>query len=174
MRKIIPVAMLLVVMFLFTSVFAQSTSTSVGVPSAGQHAFELVGRIDQQLFNTTAFGYVTYINGVPAEDLFGENAPAMMRGEADARITFFGTGISTSRSIYENIFQAVLPVELTFYYSETPAGASFDNPDLFKSGTPIATFNLRMQTILNVQEPNVGVLMGSGESTQNLAEAFTL
>jgi hypothetical protein len=66
------------------------------------------------------------------------------------------------------------PLNLRIYYSETPAGASFDNPDSFKSGTPIATFTMRMETILNVQEPNVGVLMAFGESIQSNTAPFTL
>lgn len=170
MRKVILVPIVLALLFV-SSVFAQDTAVGV---EPNQHAFEMVGKIDQMLFTSTAFGYVNYVSGMPIEDLFGENASPLLRGEADAHITFYGTGTTSSRSVFENIFQSTVPIEVTFYYHDTPAGASFEDAESFKSGTPIATFNIRMMIILNVQEPNVGVLMGVGESTQTLAEAFTV
>jgi hypothetical protein len=172
MRRLIVIPFLFALLFV-SSAFAQDAETSVAVAPA-QHAFEMVGKIDQKLFGSTVFGYVNYVSGLPIEDLFGENASPFLRGEADARITFYGTATTSSRSIFENIFQSVVPTELTFYYNETPVGASFDDPESFKSGTPIASFNIRMLIILNVQEPDVGVLMGMGEGTQTSAGAFTI
>jgi hypothetical protein len=63
---------------------------------------------------------------------------------------------------------------LTFYYSETPAGATFEDPASFAQGTPIATMTLRLHGILNVQEPNIGVLMTTADATQDSATPFTL
>lgn len=163
---------ILAIFLLASPVFAQETE--VGLAPAGFNAFELVGRIEQQGFTAVGFGYLNYIRGLPTDQLFAPGTSPLLRGEADARFTFYGTGTSASRSVYENIFAANLPLELTIYYSETPAGASFDNPDSFKSGTPIATFTMRMETILNVQEPNVGVLMAFGESIQSNTAPFTL
>lgn len=166
------VLVFLALFLLVSPVFAQETE--VGLAPAGFNAFELVGRIEQQGFTTVGFGYLNYIRGLPTDQLFGPAASPLLRGEADARFTFHGTGTSTSRSVYENIFAASVPLELTIFYNETPVGASFDNPDSFKTGTAIATFSIRMQTTLNVQEPNVGVLMAFGESIQTNTSSFAL
>jgi hypothetical protein len=164
---------LLLIGVLVSPVVAQSR-TEVGVASNGLNGVEIIGRIDQQLFAGIAYGYVTYISGLPIEVIFSDGTSPLDRGAADARFTFYGTANNAARSVYENIFASNVPLEITYYYSETPIGANFDNPESFIGGTPIATQSIRMQTILNVQEPNVGVLMGYGEGTQSGTAPFTL
>lgn len=62
---------------------------------------------------------------------------------------------------------------ITFYYQETPS-ASFDDPESFTDGIPIATAMLRLQDILNVQSPNRGVAVGNGDFTITSGEPFTI
>jgi hypothetical protein len=152
----------------------QSGTTEIGIPEASRNAFELIGQIDQLLFNSTVHGYVTYIDGIATTQLFAPGTLALDRGAEAARVTFSGSGAAASRSIHENIFSSEVNASLTFYYSEVPAGATFDDPATFAQGTPIATMRLRLYSILNVQEPNVGVLMASADATQDSATAFTI
>jgi hypothetical protein len=173
-RIVISAVLALLLIAALVSPAVGQSGTEVGVASNGLNSLELIGRIDQQLFNSITYGYVTHVSGLAPELLFSAETDPLLRGEATARITFYGTGNSTTRSVYENIFASSVPLELTFYYSEAPVAASFDNPESFQAGTPIAVQTIRMQTLLNVQEPNVGVLMGDGEGIQSQTVAFTL
>jgi hypothetical protein len=54
-------------------------------------------------------------------------------------------------------FSSVVSASLTFYYNETPTGATFEDAASFAQGTPIATMTLRLHSILNLQAPDIGV-----------------
>jgi subtilisin family serine protease len=156
------------------STYAQESVTEIGSAPPGQDALELIGQIDQSGFDLTAYGYVTFANGIQPEMLFSQGTIAMMRTEGTARLTFLGTGTGTSRAIHQNIFSSVLTAQVTFYWNDTPAAASYDNPESFGSGIPIATLTMRLHSVLNVQEPNVGVFMSFGDAVQDGAEIFTI
>ena len=49
-------------------------------------------------------------------------------------------------------------------------GASFDRPESFKSGTPVASFDLDLQDILSVVMPGKGVPTLAGSMRQTAAE----
>lgn len=157
-----------------TGALAQDPSTEVGVAVPGQNAIEIIGQIDQSLFNLTTYGYVTHIEGIPDEELFAEGTDPLMRDESNARFTIWGEGQSSGRAIHNNIFASSVNASLEFYYNETPLGASFDTPESFAGGTQIAALSARLYSVLNVQEPNVGVLMVTSDSTQDVAEPFTI
>ena len=106
--------------------------------------------------------------------LFAEGTNPLMRDAANARFTFHGVGNSVGRAIHENIFASPVEATLQIYYNETPVGATFDTPDSFASGDPIVSLTERMFSVLNVQEPNIGVLMIQGDATQDSATPFTL
>ncbi len=156
------------------NVFAQDPPTQVGVANPGQNTIEIIGQIDQELFTLTTYGYVTHIAGLPDEMLFAEGTSPLMRDASTARFTFHGTGDSNGRAIHNNIFASSVDSTLNFYYSETPVGATFDDADTFINGTPIASLSARLYSVLNVQEPNIGVLMVASDSQQETAEPFTL
>jgi hypothetical protein len=168
------VALLALVTTLFagSSLFAQESTTEIGVAPPGQDALELIGQIDQVAFGLKAYGYVTYVNGLPPEALFSEDTIAMMRSEEGARLTFYGEGMGTSRSVHQNIFSSVLTAEVTFYWNDVAPAASYDTPETFATGIPVATLTMRLHSILNVQEPNIGVFMTFGDAIQDSAESF--
>ena len=153
---------------------AQSSPTEIGVAFAGQNGIEFIGRIDQTLFNLTSYGYITYLGEMPGNLLFSPETLAMFRSENSARFTFMATGTADGRSNYENIFAATTSATFNIYYNETPANASFDDPASFTTGTLVATFEGRLYSMLNVQEPNIGVLLVHSDTVQTEAVPFTL
>lgn len=157
-----------------TRVTAQDPAAEVGIALPGQNVIEIIGQIDQNLFTLTSYGYVTHIAGIPDEQLFAEGTSPLMRDAENALFTFWGTGESNGRAIHNNIFASSVDSTLEFYYNETPLGASFDDPNSFKSDTRISLLAARLYSVLNVQEPDVGVLMVVSDSTQEEAESFLL
>jgi hypothetical protein len=168
------IVLVLIMLVSAVGVAAQGPGTEVGVGVPGQNGIELIGQIDQLLFTLTAYGYVTHIDGIPDELLFAEGTNPLMRDAANARFTFYGLGNSVGRAIHENIFASPVEASLQIYYNETPIGATFDTPDSFVGGDPIASLSERLFSVLNVQEPNIGVLMIQGDSTQDTATPFSL
>lgn len=153
---------------------AQETPTEVGTAPDGQNIIEFIGHIDQSMFTLTSYGYITYIGGLPGELLFAEDTPALFRDETAAHFTFYATGTADARSNYENIFAATTSANFDIYYNETPSNASFDDPESFATGTLVASFDGRLYSMLNVQEPNIGVLLVHSDTTQTFAEPFAL
>lgn len=153
---------------------AQEAPTEIGVAPEGQNAIEFIGRIDQDMFNLTSYGYITYLGGLPSDLLFTEGTLAMMRDQTAARFTFMSEGTANGRSNFENIFAATTTATFNIYYNETPTNINFDNPDSFATGTLVASFDGRLYSMLNVQEPNIGVLLVHSDTTQVVAEPFTL
>ena len=159
---------------MMTGVRAQDGATEIGVAQNGQNAIEFIGRIEQSMFTLTSFGYITYLGGLPAEQLFTEGTSPVFRDQTAAHFTFSATGTANGRSNYENIFAATTTATFNIYYNETPGAATFDNPDSFAAGTLVATFEGRLYSLLNVQEPNIGVLLVHSDTTQMTAAPFTL
>jgi hypothetical protein len=106
--------------------------------------------------------------------LFADGTPAMFRSETAARFTFKATGTADGRSNFQNIFAATTDATFNIYYNETPTGASFEEPESFAVGTLVASFEGRLYSMLNVQEPNIGVLLVHSDTTQIVATPFTL
>lgn len=175
----IRIKMTLVIVFVLLSssvlpIQAQDFPTESGIATNGQTAFEFIGQIDQSLFSLMSYGYVTYLNGLSSELLFVEDTPAMFRDEATAHFTFMASGIANGRSHYENIFAATSSATFNIYYNETPNDANFDDPESFATGTLVASFEGRLYSMLNVQEPNVGVLLVHSDTIQTSAVPFML
>jgi hypothetical protein len=159
---------------MISGVQAQDSPTEIGVAHDGQSAIEFIGRIDQSVFDLTSYGYITYLGGLSGDLLFAEGTPAMFRDETAARFTFMATGTAFGRSNYENIFAATTSATFNIYYNETPVGPTFDDPETFAAGTLVASFEGRLYSMLNVQEPNIGVLLVHSDTTQTAAVPFTL
>ncbi len=153
---------------------AQNSPTLVGAATSGQNSVEIIGKITQQGFDVVFAGYATHIDGVPDERLFAEGTSPFARGEATALFTFQGIGAATIRSVLDNLTTTAANVSITWYFNETPLGASFEDLTTFAGGAAIASHDARFQNIINVQEPNVGVFMMYGTVEQLSAEPFTL
>lgn len=64
--------------------FAQESVTQIGAPTASRNAFEFIGQIDQLLFNSTTYGYVTYIDGIDTALLFAPDTQPLNRSSDTA------------------------------------------------------------------------------------------
>lgn len=142
----------------------------VGTAPGGQTALEYVGKVDQDDRAFVAYGYLTYINGVPENLLFTD---PNNHSEATARFTYSATASMTGRSIIENIFAVNATGTLTIYFNQTPKG-DFKDPKTFTSGVPIASYDIRAHSIINVTAPNTGINTAIIEASQKDASAFKL
>jgi hypothetical protein len=152
---------------------SQQTAAEIANPAAGQTAYEFVAQIDQTGFDLTIYGYLTQVNGLVGDALFVEGTDPAGRGEASAYLTMQATGTLNARSILQPIFATNAELTLTIYYNNSPA-ASFEDSASFAAGTPVATSTIRLQNILNVQAPDLGIANSTGESVQTESTPFSL
>jgi hypothetical protein len=145
-------------------------TVSIGVGAVGQHSFEFIGKIDQNGGDFTAYGYLTAVRGLPDSLLF-TNATA--HSEATARFTFSAPGKLLARSVLGTLFVLSTTGTLTIYVS-SGGGATFSNPSSFQHGSVIATLSAQLQSIVNVQAPNQGILTVMGDTAQQTVHPFTL
>ncbi len=141
----------------------------VGAAPATQNSIELVGKIDQTALAFNGYGYLTYISGVPAEAMFTD---PVNHSEATAHFTFVTTANLTARSVIETIFVLNAAGTTTVYYNEKPK-ASFKDAKSFAGGTVIASGPERLQSVVNVQAPDTGILTAIGEYNQTTANPFS-
>lgn len=142
----------------------------IGLPAAGQTAFELVGKISQQGVAFSFYGYLTRIAGLDDALLYTENVP-LARSEASARFTISGTSTVVNRSVIDNLFVLDADGSFDIYFNEG-GGASFDSPDGFSKGVKIASMTSRAQDVVNVQAPDKGIATGSADLSQSKAGSF--
>jgi hypothetical protein len=145
------------------------SAATAAVPPAGNIAYEIVGRIDQDGASFASYGYVTYASGLSGDVLFSD---PLLHSEATARITFYTTATLTARSVISGVFVLNSTALADFYFRSVP-GATFSDPTSFKTGTLIATTSGRYQDVLNVQGPNLGIASTSADLTQQSAVPFT-
>jgi hypothetical protein len=164
---------LAIVVFLRTPMAAPAQAVNeVGVAAAGRNAIEFTGHIDQEGTHFTAYGYLTHIAGITTTLLYTDNNP-LTSTAATARFTFSGTAELTSRSVVSNVFTIIAEGNLTYYFNEN-GGADFADPASFAEGIPIAAGDIRIQNILTVIGPNVGMTNGNIAFDQNSTAPFTL
>jgi hypothetical protein len=149
---------------------AAPASITVGTGLPGVNLYEFVGRVDQNGFAFTGYGYVSYLRGLNNDQIFSN---PLSPSEGTAHFTYYATATLTSRAVISSVFALDSAGPITFYYQATPS-ADFNNPQSFAAGTPIATGVIRYQNILSVQAPNQGVSTGIGEFVQETAYPFTL
>ncbi|MFN8379550.1 MAG: hypothetical protein U0452_12860 [Anaerolineae bacterium] len=142
----------------------------VGVAPDGANALEFIGKIDQSGLLFQGYGYVTYIAGIPEDQMFTD---PINHSEATARFTWASQANLTARSIVDNIFMLNAAGSTTIYFNETPAG-DFADPASFASGTPIAVSSERWQNIVNVQAPDTAIATGGSQFTETSMTPFTL
>jgi hypothetical protein len=164
-----------VVAMLVTLSHAASAASpgTVGAGDVGHTAYEMVGKIHQDGDAFQNGGYVTHIAGLDDAFLFAGSGPSA-RTAATARFTFVSTATFVDRSILDNVIVVRAHGTTTFYFSETPAGASFDDLSTFSAGTPIATVEGDYQDVNDVREPHMGVVVGQADLVQGSVHPFTL
>jgi hypothetical protein len=145
----------------------------IGVGQPGLGAYQFVGRIDQDGFEFTGYGYLYDIQGLTPTELFSNPANA---SETTARFTYYATATLTSRAIVTDTVRGIFALDsvgtITYYHQATPS-ASFADPESFANGIPIATASIRFQDILSVQSPNRGIAVGKGEFSVSTTTPFT-
>ena len=162
---------------------------NVGDDDRGSGSIEFVGRAEQNFLSISIFGYVTHASGLDDASLFA-TSNALLRNETNAHISFTAsTTVSQAfqvlpRPEVSSLFDTDSSGTLTFYFSETPSGRTFSNPDSFKSPTPIASYALRFQDVVaalvgvNTTDPavsaNRGVVDGNGQLCQRTVASFRL
>ena len=142
----------------------------VGVPPNGENALELIGKIDQNGPAFNGYGYLTYISGIPDDQMFSDPTN---HSEATAHFTFSSTATLSARSVLETLFVLNATGSTTLYYNETPGG-DFTDATTFASGTPIAVSSERWQNIISVQAPDTAIDTGISQFTETSATPFTL
>jgi hypothetical protein len=151
---------------------AAQSATELGGGGVGEASLAFVGHVEQTGTLLDDFGYLTSLAGIDEADLFAGEDP-LARDESAARIYFFTSAKLQTRSVLGTVFVTAGTGETTFYVSES-GGPSFDDPATFKQGTAIATFEGTWQDVVNVQQPNEGVVSTSSDMTQTSATPFTI
>jgi hypothetical protein len=149
---------------------AGAALASTGVGFEDQNSWELVGRSDQNGAAVRHYGYLTFIHGLADNVLFSD---PNVRTAQTARFTFFAETTLNSRHEVGNIITTAAPGTLTIFLNNAPAG-SFDNPESFRQGTAIATFQIRYHSVLTVTGPNTGITSAVADLLQVRADLFTL
>jgi hypothetical protein len=167
------VPLLALAAFFWVAIAGRAAPAQAGTPIAGGIALEYVGRIDQTGTNFASYGYISYVNGLDGTVLFTDPANP---SAATARMTYYGTGQLTARSIITSPTSSVFILDttgpITFHFN-TNGGANFNNPASFQAGPVIATYTSRNQNIANVQSPNQAIGTNFGDVTQTAATAFS-
>ncbi|MBV9122578.1 MAG: hypothetical protein JO112_04405 [Planctomycetes bacterium] len=130
-----------------------STPTEIGIAPRLQSALEIFGRSDQEGMAVTHYGYLTYLEGIPLQEMFWD---PQTRSEATARFTFFGEGTINARHETANIITTAAPGQLRIYRNQGKGG-SFQDPKTFARGEAVATFSLRYHCVLNVDLSNANI-----------------
>ncbi len=139
----------------------------------GADAYNYVGRIDQDGVNFVGYGYLYDMQGLAPNELFSN---PYNPSETTAYFTYYATATLSSRAVVTDPVRAIFALdsvgEITFYYQSYPS-ASFENPESFANGTPIANASVHFQDILSVQGPNRGISVGNGEFAVLTSAPFT-
>ena len=109
----------------------------------GQLLFEFVGQVSNLTPTTsTQYGYFTFVSGEAA--LFSGTP----QNETSARFTFYRE--MTNLSVVLNGTLKIISREgTTTLYLQPSGGATFSNPDSFRTGTAIQTSHTRQQVIVD-------------------------
>jgi hypothetical protein len=139
----------------------------VGVAESGSTAVEFRAHLTQTGptgEHFVAFGYLTRVEGASDSLLFGGATP----GETTALLTAYASG-DLSRRVHDGSVHSI-DIEGTLTIYERPvSGASWDDPDSFKFGDPVATFAVDLLDVLTVFAPGQGLPTLNGDLEQTWA-----
>ena len=138
---------------------ATAEGTQAALAERGSTVFQFVGKISQNGALSDDYGYLSEVAGLDEASLYAGGDP-LGRDVATARFLYFSSAELKARSVNGNVFITQGTATTTVYYSETPAGATFDDPSTFKQGAVVAVYEGTWQDIVNVQAPNQGVEIG--------------
>ena len=144
----------------------------VGVAPPGQSSFEFVGRVDQTGMDLGFSGYLTRLAGLDHSALFSGSDP-LARSEADARILITGSAAGVSRSILNGVFVVNAEGTLRFLLADEP-GASLASPESFAVGQEICALAIRVQSVITVYAPQMGLSTGYCDAVVDATTPFEL
>jgi hypothetical protein len=150
----------------------QDPRAVVGIGHESENGFEFAGRLEQRGIRFTILGFVTQIDGFPSPLLFVGNTP-FARSVAQARLTVAGTATGTARVGLDTLHIVNASGEISFHF-DLRGGASFDDPASFSRGVEIGTGRVEIQSIVNVQEPDRGIVSAFGHLRQSSATPFKI
>ncbi len=151
---------------------AQSAGPTVVAGGAAEHAFEFVVTVHQRAFEFELYGILTRVAGIEPSLLFTTSDPTG-RDSATGRLTLAGTLTGTSRTILEQVFDVNAVGNIGFYYNEA-GGAEPATPEAFQTGAQVATATARLQNVILVTAPQIGLANGSGDLEFTTSEPFTI
>jgi hypothetical protein len=161
-----------------TSVTACSSSGSeadaagggqaVSLGESGTTTVEFRGRVTQSGQSFTSYGYLTRASHADENDLFSGSPLS----EKTALLTAYATGDLRARTTDDVVHALDIVGTMTVYQRSSP-GASFSNPSSFKTGTPVARYDMTLQDILTVIALNTGLPTLTGDMRQTAAQALS-
>jgi hypothetical protein len=172
----------MVALFIGVQMVPAADRGDLGGDAHGGSSVEFVGRAEQNFLSVSIFGYVTHVVGLDDASLFATTNP-LLRNQTNARISFTATTTVSQafqvlpQPAVSSLFDTDSNGTLTFFFTETPSGRTFDNPASFGSGTPIASYTLRFQDVVAALvgvDPNRGVVDSNGQLCQQSVTAFRL
>ena len=116
------------------------------------------------------FGYLSAVIGLERSLLATDADPPSPQ---TARFTYRGSIAIASRTDRADVTVTGGDGVVRIYRNDA-AGASWDDPDSFATGEPVAEYAVRLADTLQRQAPGVGVLVGEGQLTQETAAELSL
>lgn len=159
-RRMIP-SLGLGLLLLAPGLYAQN-----GQPSSPLIGYEVVGQVlNPSAQQSLQYGYLNFVRGV---DRITTSAGAPV-SESTALFTFFNDTV-TERVINNGPIRVVDRTGTgTIYFGS--GNATFTNPDTFRAGTPVQTFSLRHQVIIDT---STGYFTTTFEITITSAQTFQI
>ena len=147
----------------------------VGAGPIREQSLGFIGRNVYSSESVELFGYLTAVIGLERNLLFRDTNAADGASLETARFTYSGSIANATRSERADITTTTGDGVLRIYLHENDAaGASWDDPGSFAGGEPVAEFSIHLLDTLQRQAPEVGVLVGDGQLTQETAAEFSL
>lgn len=142
----------------------------IAAPFPNETAFEMVGRSEHLESSLTSYGYLVSIAGLDPSMIFSDPGSPDV---ATARFTYYARLNGPGKSLSEGVSVTNADGTLTVYLSEN-GGANLDSADTFYQGSPVATFEMHLQEMLQVGPQASGVIVGEGTLRQIIDTPFPL
>jgi hypothetical protein len=144
-----------------SSTYGPTSGSDVGATTEFRARFSQTGPAGEHFI---AYGYLTAASGLTDDDLFA----GLPLSDATALVTAYAVGELARRTVDQSVHSLDIEGSLTVYQRSLP-GASFDDPDSFHVGTPVARFDITLQDIVTVFAPGKGLPTLTGYLRQTFA-----
>jgi hypothetical protein len=134
----------------------------IAAPFPNETAFRIVGRNEHLESTIESYGFLFRVAG--ADQSMISSDPGSSSASA-ARFTYFAQLSRANESTNTGVSVTNADGTLTIYFSED-GGSDLDVAETFYQGDPVATFNIRLQEVLTVDQQDSGVVIGEGTLTQ--------